>query len=321
MTLNHRFLVTAANGDLGEAVGCVLRQHYPTSEVHGVDASGQWPGALTFETMHCIPRAGDPGYLDALCEVVDRLQITLVIVCNDHEIYQLATNGDAAKRLPRLGIEDQLAIIFCDKLETANWLARCGEIGPKTVLLRDAESEDLPLIVKPRWGAGSTAVQLVESSQHLEGLKRGLRGDYVAQNFVPDDSCEFTCALVRIKGEVRHLTLRRRLDGGRTVAAVVEHHDTIASLLERIAVAAELEGVINVQLRMPENIPFIFEINPRFSSTVKMRHELGFNDLVWAIDARDGISLPQIKIEAGISVYRLSREVVVDAKSVAHGNE
>ena len=29
--------------------------------------------------------------------------------------------------------------------------------------------------------------------------------------------------------------------------------------------------------------PMIFEINPRFSSTVYMRHKLGFTDVIWSL--------------------------------------
>jgi carbamoylphosphate synthase large subunit len=32
-----------------------------------------------------------------------------------------------------------------------------------------------------------------------------------------------------------------------------------------------------------EGKPYIFEINPRFSSTVFIRSELGFNDVAWSL--------------------------------------
>jgi carbamoyl-phosphate synthase large subunit len=40
----------------------------------------------------------------------------------------------------------------------------------------------------------------------------------------------------------------------------------------------------------------VFEINPRFSSTVLMRHRLGFSDVLWAIDEAEGklINFPEI---------------------------
>ena len=54
-------------------------------------------------------------------------------------------------------------------------------------------------------------------------------------------------------------------------------------MLHKLAEKLHLIGSINVQLRMRENDPVVFEINPRFSSTVLFRHLFGFKDLEWSI--------------------------------------
>jgi carbamoyl-phosphate synthase large subunit len=56
-------------------------------------------------------------------------------------------------------------------------------------------------------------------------------------------------------------------------------------------VKLDLLGSINIQLRMTGNLPKIFEINPRFSSTVLYRHLFGFEDLIWSIEDRLGLEL------------------------------
>ena len=45
-----------------------------------------------------------------------------------------------------------------------------------------------------------------------------------------------------------------------------------------------LKGSINIQLRIHKEVPMVFEINPRFSSTILFRHLLGFKDLEWSIN-------------------------------------
>ena len=53
----------------------------------------------------------------------------------------------------------------------------------------------------------------------------------------------------------------------------------------QIAESLDLFGSINIQLRLVEKEgPMVFEINPRFSSTVGMRHMIGFSDLIWSIE-------------------------------------
>jgi len=90
----------------------------------------------------------------------------------------------------------------------------------------------------------------------------------------------------------------------------VERRPEIGELLEAIAIAANLEGPLNVQLRLTSEGPRVFEINPRFSGTVMMRHRLGFRDLVWTIEARRGVPPPPFDSRPGTRVFRLSREVV-----------
>ena len=46
----------------------------------------------------------------------------------------------------------------------------------------------------------------------------------------------------------------------------------------------DLRGRMNVQLRLTDNGLRVFEISPRFSSAVLMRHRLGYTDLLWAIE-------------------------------------
>lgn len=67
-------------------------------------------------------------------------------------------------------------------------------------------------------------------------------------------------------------------------------------MCEVIAQGLDLCGSMNIQLRLTENGPRVFEINPRFSSTVLMRHRMGYTDVLWAIDEAEGksIDFPEI---------------------------
>jgi len=46
------------------------------------------------------------------------------------------------------------------------------------------------------------------------------------------------------------------------------------------------DAAFNIQLRLKNGVPMIFEINPRFSSTVYARHLMGFPDLAEWISYR-----------------------------------
>ncbi len=53
---------------------------------------------------------------------------------------------------------------------------------------------------------------------------------------------------------------------------------------------------MNVQLRLTDKGPRVFEINPRFSSTVLMRHRLGYCDVLWAMEEVEGRAVTYPKI-------------------------
>jgi len=78
-----------------------------------------------------------------------------------------------------------------------------------------------------------------------------------------------------------------------------------------LAVKLNLIGSINVQLRMNDNLPKIFEINPRFSSTVLFRHLFGFKDLEWSIKDLFGEKLDAyIPPKVGSKFYKGFNEYV-----------
>ena len=80
---------------------------------------------------------------------------------------------------------------------------------------------------------------------------------------------------------------------------------------EQVADALDLEGAINIQLRIDNGEPVIFEINPRFSSTVGFRHRLGFTDGIWAIEARLGLEIADYTPPAaGTRIERVAQEVI-----------
>ena len=308
--MTRRILVTAANGDIAEAIAGIVREAFPDAELHGVDANGYWPAAALFDTVETVPMAADPEYPRVLSAIAKNVGATLVIPCNEAELLRLATDPGPAAGLPLLMVDGDLVRTFCDKLETQRWLSRNTIRSPWTAPLTAARPEHLPIIAKPRRSAGSHGVCFIGTADHLRGVQDEYGDRYIAQAFLPHDDQERTCALIRVNGVVRSLTMRRKLDAGRTVAATVEDRPDITGLLARLAEAARLEGAINVQLRVTTDGPMIFEINPRFSSTVKMRHMLGFQDLVWLINSRDGAPLPAFRPQVGASVYRLSREVL-----------
>ena len=124
---------------------------------------------------------------------------------------------------------------------------------------------------------------------------------------------EYTCGVFRSAGgDIRTITFRRALKNGMTGSGSVEENKEIQDLLHQIADAFELVGSINVQCILTKDGPKVFEINPRFSSTVRFRHLLGFQDVLWSILDILNIDLPPFSVPASKTRFaRVYDEIVL----------
>jgi carbamoyl-phosphate synthase large subunit len=177
------------------------------------------------------------------------------------------------------------------KLETVSFLQREGLPFPLTSRISEIESVDrFPVIVKPLAGSGSRGVHVAGDQETFDYLKEKCP-ESIVQEYLDREQGEFTCGLFRSnRGIIRTIIFKRELMGGLSIYGEVVDNEDIENLLIRIAIGLELRGSINVQLRLTEKGPVVFEINPRFSSTVLFRHLLGFKDVEWAIE--DCLNLP-----------------------------
>jgi carbamoyl-phosphate synthase large subunit len=304
-------LITSANGDLAEAVSGVLKDAFPNINSYGCEAGDLWPAKAFLNDVVRVPRGDAVDYISEIKKIVSQLNIDIVIPCSDVELVRLSTakNNDECECSLLIPGHD-LVHIFTDKYLGAKWLEKHNIATPKTTLLTVASSSELPLIVKPRNGSGSVGIYKVTTPELLEGLKVEFGDSYVAQEYLDADNQEYTCAIFKNNNVTRTLILHRRLDAGRTVSATVVTEPKIESILLKLITLSNLNGLLNVQLRLTDKGPKIFEVNPRVSSTVKMRHMLGFRDLVWAIKSMNGEKLPEFKGKIDGTIYRLSREII-----------
>lgn len=180
-----------------------------------------------------------------------------------------------------------------DKFKTAEFLKKENLPFPKTFLASDIKTIDsFPVILKSKTGSGSKSIYKINTLDEFLFYTKNNTDDFVVQEFITEENGEYTCGLFRSsQGEIRSLIFKRELQGGYSGYGEVVENLAISSLLEKLAVKLNLIGSINVQLRITDKTPMIFEINPRFSSTVLYRHLFGFQDLLWSIEDKMGYKL------------------------------
>lgn len=303
--------MTGANGDIGDAIGRLLRQAKGGWRRIGADANGAWPGSDVFADMRQLPYASAPGYPKALRDLIAAEGVDRTLLVTDNELARYAADRDFDSSTMIVNSRDILDL-FTDKLETVRWLAANGMPALETVPLGNARDIGAPVIVKPRRGHGSRGLSFCLTSEELaKRIDREPEPDaHIAQRAVGNEDAEYTCALVKLLGEFRFVVLKRWLFGNQTGRCEVASVPAINGLLTRFGELLPDFSFVNVQLMFDREMPWVFEVNPRFSSTVLMRHLLGFEDLIWTLDALDGVKPPPFVPPIGRRVFRMSREVV-----------
>lgn len=293
MTFSSPVMITGAAGDIARAMATILRLAQPSIALIGADIRAVEGEPAPFDHMLVLPRATDPAYRPALVAALQSNAVATLIPGSEAELEQLLDwgwlSGSAPLRV--ISANARAVEIGLDKLATNQLLHEAGIAAPWTAPVSAGPPQALPCILKQRKGQGSKGFEILQEEPSADVM--AARSGDVFQQFLPDAEAEFTCGLYRgLAGETRTVILRRKLRGGLTGEAVVDPVPAIDTLLHRIADLVELRGSINVQLRLLEGVPMVFEINPRFSSTVGFRDEIGFSDLLWAIGEAEGQGLP-----------------------------
>ena len=274
-------LVTATEGDVGQALVQILRSSFPEWSLYGCDRSSEFQRDSLFVEQILSIDASSADYVTWLERSIDKFAIDLVIPGSDAEIFAISKSGGLSVNVV---MPNEYAVVAgSEKILTYRFLKESGLPVPQTVLIDGKIDFDFPFIVKPNIGRGSRDVGICSDAQQLEELRR-LYPNSIAQELLHPSSEEMTCAVMRTKsGQIGVLALRRKIKNGASVWAQVVRDEDIVAYCTAIAEKINLRGSINVQLINTAEGPKAFEINARFSSTVGLRHKLGFTDLVWAI--------------------------------------
>lgn len=307
----QNLFLTGCGGDIAISIARLVREDGLATRLIGADVQKDHAGQAFFDEVIQLPRADSPGYLDALGSVVAAYEPDLVVPLSEAELARLSAENIPEQLRSRLLMANARSIqVGLDKLLTFETLSAAGIPVPRTGLVGHGPPPPLPCIVKLRRGQGSKGLTLVEdwNVHHVFSTRAG----DLWQEYLSESDQEFTCGLFRSATQpLRSIVFRRTLSGGLTGSAEVVEDSRISRELERIADALELEGAINVQLRLEKGEPRIFEINPRFSSTVGFRHRLGFRDFEWSVLTAFGEPLPAYSPPpAGVRMYRVGTEVI-----------
>ena len=289
-----RVVVTGAGALLGQGIIRAIRRAKPGWRIAGVDPERLSAGLYWCDSAYEGRLAADPGFVPTLRKIILAERAEVVIPGTDAELSVLAGHRaslEAETGCVVLVSSPEVVRIADDKLATAQFFRDNGLPFPLSAAGEDAEAVaavvavcGYPVIVKPRTGARSAGVRLVEGPDELATALR--QPGLVVQERLGSDRDEFTSGSLYADGACQAvITMRRDLRDGNTYRAFVVIDPDLDGWVRRWTEALRPFGPANFQFRLrADGMPVVFEINARYSGTTPLRALAGFNEVAMMLD-------------------------------------
>lgn len=305
----NRIAVTATGGGVGQSIIKALKGS--DYEVIALDGERLGAGLYMVPESYLIPYATDNEYLPFLLALCKENKIDLLFPGMDCELLKLSEYWQMFQEIGTKVVISNPDIVRLadDKLATQEWLKANGFPFIKTATQCDSYDKwpcSKKVFIKPlSGGARSKDAILVEDITRYEGTFHGM----VIQEYIEGD--EYTCGTVTLDGIYRGcIVMRRILRDGDTYKAFVERNTVIEKLCADICNILKPYGAFNIQLRLRDGVPYIFEFNARCSGTTGARALAGFNEPLMIADYLLKGKQPEYEIKE-INILRYWQELIV----------
>jgi carbamoyl-phosphate synthase large subunit len=268
-------LVTAASRRVGLVRAFQQALHRPgvSGEVMVCDVNPASPAVHVADRAFEVPYSDDPAYFDAVGAICQRHRIGLVVPTIDDEIPRFAAVRDRFEAIGTRVAASPLdtAVATTDKWETCHRLAAAGVAAATTWLPHTLPpSPSFPLFVKPRSGRGSVLAFPARDAAELAFFLRYVSAPVVQEyldgpEFTLDLLCDFEGRPLSVVPRERVVIRAGVIDRGRTV-----QDPKLIDLALACAQVFSFAGPVNIQCRMVDGSPKVFEINPRFSGGIPL---------------------------------------------------
>lgn len=230
------------------------------------DVSELAPALHHADRKAIVPRIDDPGYIDALRELVQLHGVRLVVPLTDLDHMLLSRNRDRLGATLLLAGED--AIRLCEDKYLAHVFFEERGIGSPPTWLPDDVPDDVrfPVLVKARRGFGSRHIYKAHNPSELEFFLKYTTADSMVQQACTGEefSIDVFCDL---DGRCLNAIPRTMIEskGGESIKGVTTKQ---WDLIEHGRLVAETMGIVgpaNVQcFREPDGVLQVTDVNPRF---------------------------------------------------------
>jgi len=275
--------VTGAGGGVGQNI--IKSLEYSDYNVVALDADHLAAGLYMSKTAYLIPYANKDNYIPRLLEICKNENISLLFPGMDPELMPLSLNRHLFDEIgTKVVVSRPEVITISDSIYLAfEHLKKSGVNVPTTFLAEkfDPNKESFPFILRQKvGGAGSKNSYLIRNRIEWEAALKKIDSDisnYIIMEYIEGD--EYTCGSIYLNDSFEGvIVMRRILRGGETYKCFTIKNDVIEKEVRKILEAIKPFGACNVELKLKDGKPCVFEFNARCSGTTAARACSGFNE-------------------------------------------
>ena len=295
MSLQPITVVVTASGAPGTAA--LLRGLRENGErdvrLVGTDRSARSVGRHLCDAFHVVPSGDDPGFADAIRDIVEREAAACVLPQSSHDLEGLAARRDSFP-VPVLVSKPDTIFRSNDKAETYALLHRLELPAPAyrrvngaaqvEAAARELGYPDVPVCFKPVFSSGSRGFRIldptVDRAHQLLNERPGsvaMRLEEAVELLPPEGGPDLLVMELATGGErtidgiadgerilLGHPKTREAMRAGLAMYFVTLEDDALMEVANRIVAELEIEHFFNIQLVGD----YVIEINPRISTIV-----------------------------------------------------
>lgn len=256
-----------------------------------VDANKNAIGFLLVKKYFVIPKADSKDFLNKIKKIVITESIQVIIPLVDEELEQLK---NLEKKLKIICILPKINFIKnCNnKYLTSNKYLKTIKCDPYTrkldlKILNSLTKNKLPCIIKPIFGRGSRDLFIIKKISDIDryNIKKLDFNKFIIQKLIK--GTEYTVSVVVSRNSKNLCVIPKKIikKEGITKSAITKKNLFIDIVCKKIVDKFKPNGPFNVQCILDKfNNVYIFEINPRFSTSITLTISAGVDEINLLID-------------------------------------
>jgi carbamoyl-phosphate synthase large subunit len=295
--MNANVLVTAVGGIVAQGIIKSLKLANLSDNavvkyrITAGDMSAQAAGLYRCDNGILLPSATSTDYIESILKIARDEDMDAIYIGSDEELLII---GNSKKRIES---ESKAKVLLSpigvlttarDKWKTFLFLKQNNLPVAESALPADDEKFvkefGYPIVVKPREGYGSLYFYLVRCKSEMQQAMSNIEKagwHALLQEYLNENNTEYTSGVTidRFgKYVMSSVSIQKILKNGQTYKAFIDDYKEVRRSSEEAALKLGARGAINIQAKLIDNKPKIFEINPRFSATCPMRSVAGINE-------------------------------------------